>query len=413
MTDSPPKFEDAPGHRLRKLKRGWQVVWRARTDLIRRGYKPKTQRVWAGVEPTEADRAWISSQCDMIQTEMLHWSRGGLPKIGIQYDGTIGGLIYAYVHDVDSPFHKLRYVSKTNYGRVLKRLQKDRGTEEIKKLKGRDFRHWHAEWTQDGKVSMAHSLIGMLRTILSFGSTILDDEECTRVRGLLHTMKFQMAPPRSERITADQVIAIRAMAHERGEPMIALAQAVQFELTLRQRDVIGEYIPISEKPISDIISGNDKWLRGLRWEEVDEHMVIRHVTSKRNKPVTAPLLSAPMIVEELQLVFPGVPLVRSSFPASGPIILDQDGFPFRDQTFRKRWRKIARAAGVPDDVRNMDSRAGAITEAFEAGVQPEHVRKAATHSNLSTTARYSRGDADVMAEVITTRGAHRNKSGTK
>jgi hypothetical protein len=53
------------------------------------------------------------------------------------------------------------------------------------------------------------------------------------------------------------------------------------------------------------------------------------------------------------------------------------------------WRKVATAAGVPKTVYNMDSRAGAISEATDAGAELEHVRHAATHSDISMTQRYS------------------------
>ena len=59
----------------------------------------------------------------------------------------------------------------------------------------------------------------------------------------------------------------------------------------------------------------------------------------------------------------------------------------------------------------MDSRAGAITEATDAGADLEHIRHAATHSDISMTQRYSRGDADKTAGVLRQRVAHRNKQG--
>jgi len=78
-----------------------------------------------------------------------------------------------------------------------------------------------------------------------------------------------------------------------GRPSIALAQAFQFELMLRQKDVIGEYVPIAEAGISDLQVDGLKWLRGIRWEEISEDLVLRHITSKRQKLIEISLRMRP------------------------------------------------------------------------------------------------------------------------
>lgn len=73
------------------------------------------------------------------------------------------------------------------------------------------------------------------------------------------------------------------------------------------------------------------------------------------------------------------------------VVDERTGKPWIKSHFPRTFRKIARAAGWPDDVWNMDSRAGAASEAFEAGAEPADVMKAATHTQLSTTMGYNRG----------------------
>lgn len=110
----------------------------------------------------------------------------------------------------------------------------------------------------------------------------------------------------------------------------------------------------------------------------------------------------------------GEPLRREHLPETGPIILnEQTGMPYYANTFRAAWREIARACGIPDSIRNMDTRSGAITEALEAGAPMDAVRKSATHSNSNMTQRYSRGNAEAVSNVLQHRAAHRNKGGTK
>jgi|ERR1700730_10036156 len=43
------------------------------------------------------------------------------------------------------------------------------------------------------------------------------------------------------------------------------------------------------------------------------------------------------------------------------------GQPFKERRFQKNWRAVARAAGIPDDVMNRDSRACGVTEGSDAG----------------------------------------------
>jgi site-specific recombinase XerD len=88
------------------------------------------------------------------------------------------------------------------------------------------------------------------------------------------------------------------------------------------------------------------------------------------------------------------------------------GRPYNANHFRVLWRQIADECGVPATVRNQDSRAGAISEATDAGVDLEHIRHAATHSDIATTQRYSRGSVEKTANVLRLRVEHRNKGRT-
>ena len=73
----------------------------------------------------------------------------------------------------------------------------------------------------------------------------------------------------------------------------------------------------------------------------------------------------------------------------------------------KRWREVATAAGVPLEVKNMDSRAGGITEATDAGASIEAVRHHATHRDARTTMRYSRQTLAKTQSVAEIRNAVR------
>jgi hypothetical protein len=132
----------------------------------------------------------------------------------------------------------------------------------------------------------------------------------------------------------------------------------------------GEWVPVKEPGVSDVIQTKKfkgekktkKWITGLRWEKIDENLILRHVTSKRNKKIEIDLKLAPMVMEEFQRMFGSTD--RAAMPASGPVILcEVNAWPYYNTEFRRKWRKVANAAGIPKNVKNMDTRSGAITEA--------------------------------------------------
>src|SRR6185312_6351907 len=101
-----PKITEAPGHIWRKHVKGWECRWQCRTDLIDKGFKPKSQQLFVGEEPNEIEIAYIQDTCRRLQDEMLTFGRGGLPSVA-PFDGTLASLIKCYQTDTDSRYHKL------------------------------------------------------------------------------------------------------------------------------------------------------------------------------------------------------------------------------------------------------------------------------------------------------------------
>jgi hypothetical protein len=309
------------------------------------------------------------------------------PRHSFPVQPTLGCLIFAYQNDPLSRFHKLRYAIRQNHAALLRRVDDRHGGTALADISGRTLTQGHADWQGDGKVAMAHAFISQLRTLFGFGFALLSCGECRRLSGTLGeaAMRFPMAPAREVRLTADQANAVRHWAHEIGWHSIALAQAFQFELMLRQKDCVGEWVPESEPGESIIRWRGQKWLRGMWWHEIDENMIYRHVTSKRLKPVAVDLKLAPMVMDEWRYIEPG-----QIHPRDPVICCEATGMPYSAAEFRRKWRIVADYAGIPKNVRNMDSRSGAISESFEAGIPGEHIQKMATHSNIGTTERYNR-----------------------
>jgi len=297
-------------------------------------------------------------------------------------EGTLASLIGRYRTDERSGYHKIRFKTREHYDGQLDRIIVECGGWKLADLKGQHIQQFYDGWAKRGN-AIARSLVTMLRMLFGFGATILGDTECERLSVVMHKMRFKMNKPRNERLTFEQANAIRAMAHKMGRPSIALAQAFQFEVMLRQRDVIGEWVPASEPGgLTGVTAGNEKWLRGIRWSEIDRDLILRHTPSNGGKDIEVDLNLAPMVMDELALYLAEHKLTE--LPTAGPVIVCEfNDLPWTAYEFRRWWRKLATACGIPKSVFNMDSRAdgkrGADARSVSNGKSTESRYRSAEH----------------------------------
>jgi hypothetical protein len=266
---------------------------------------------------------------------------------------TLKQLIELYRSDPDSPFRNLSYQVRVKQDRTLKRIIGEHGNHLIRNIKARTLLARHKVWAKGGKIAMANELMARLRALFRFGFTMLEDRECYRLLKILKETRFRGLGPRLVQMTAEHVRAIRTAARHFGWDSIGLAQALQFELLLSQKDVIGEWVPTSEPGESDIVWREQKWLRGLRWSNIDKNLILRHAVGSSGRPIEVDLRTAPMVLEELKAYSD---LLRSIRKTSLPIVLCEiTAMPWSTAEFRRKWRLVARRAGVPDIVKNRDS----------------------------------------------------------
>jgi len=209
---------------------------------------------------------------------------------------------------------------------------------------------------------MGHTLAAKLRLLAGYGATILNDDDCVRFYSIMRALRFPVAEKRLVVMEAEHAIALREKAHELGWHSLALAQAIQYELKLRQVTTIGEWIPVSDPTPSAVVWGNEKWVRGLRWSDLDDKLILRFTIYdklKRKKDVEVDLTTKPMVLEELDKL--------PHTPNTGPMIIcEATGRPYTHNEFRRKWRLAATKARLPDNVRNSDSvRADGAQEAKE------------------------------------------------
>lgn len=399
----------APGLKWRKRADGRRApYWIARQELVRAGYTPKTVPLFYD-ETDPAYMQLIAARCRVLQAEMLQW---GGENQAVMFGGTLRDLIRIYQTEEMSPFHKKRPHTKRTYFHDMKVLELAHGDSYLERIGGRDLLRWYEDHRRpkiDGgpeRIRLAHGLMTMLRIIVGFG-VVMEIPHCVRLRTILSEIEFSSPAPRKERLSSDHADAIRSKANELGLPSVALAQALQFELTLRQKDVIGEWVALDEPGLSGVVWNRQKWLSGIRWEEITDDLLLTHTSSKTAVETVFDLKSSPMVADELTRVPPEA--------RNGPVIVSEaTGMPYRARHFAAVWRRVADAAGVPKAVWNMDSRAGGVTEATDADPSREAleaVRHMAGHRNISTTQRYSRPSIAKSNKVAQLRVAHRNRAG--
>ncbi|MFD1329718.1 tyrosine-type recombinase/integrase [Mycoplana ramosa] len=175
-------------------------------------------------------------------------------------------------------------------------------------------------------------------------------------------------------------------------------------------DVAGQWWPIDQGGLSDVIDagGDRKWF-GLRWDHIDDELVMRFTPSKTSdttgKSVTYPLTLAPMVLEELEHWPPERRV--------GPVIVSEaTGLPYVTRAISDRWADDRKAAGVSPKVWARDLRASAITEARASVASTDDAAKVAGHSSVKTTASvYDRAEQEAAERFAESRIKLRERNG--
>jgi hypothetical protein len=406
-----------PGLKRRKRALGHALYWIAREDIAKAGYTPKT--VQLHYADTIEDLPLISAACQRLQAEMLAWSAGAKQDYKT-FDGTLGSLSRRFQIDHESPVKGWKYNTRRSQLHVVDTIEKAFGARSLAALGLKDFRRWYdtakAPKVAGGpeRIDRACKIMKMVREMLRYGvAAELDQAQCLRLLTILGATEFKQPPRRRVRLEHEQVVAFIAKALAAGRLSLALGTAIQFETAMRQKDVIGEWLPVDdhEKPAGIVLRGRRgkgwrRWSNGLTWADLGTDMIIRKETTKTGALVSHDLKVYPSVMELLAKV-----------PADkrvGALIVDETASrPYAEFAYARDWRIVARSAGIPDTVWNMDARAGAITEAEDAGADIETIRGGVGHTQATTTVRYSRGAVGKSRSIASSRNVHRTgKNGT-
>jgi hypothetical protein len=349
--------------------------------------------VWSSICHEHSARLddWIATQ-----------SAGGGPSLP-HYDGSVLSACLLYQCHPYSPFHAVKHNTRKSYTDSLKIIETTVGKRLIRNLNVLDVRHWYVEWRRPAKkdapdrVDRAHDAVSMFRTVVRFCAA-LRHPECKQLADELKLVKFEKGGARSEEMNSGQVGAFIKKALEMGQrdviPLdrarcMAIGVAAQFELALRQKDIIGDWGG----------ARGQNWTGFFTWENVPGWRW-RMRTSKSKYRA-----AAEFDLTNYGLLYPLLEAVPHD-QRQGAIVKGEHGLPVRERSYRKWFRQIARAAGIPDAIWSMDSRAGAATEAEEAGVELDTISEGLTHGSR-TTGRYIRRRATKIAGMAEARARKR------
>lgn len=396
-----------PGLKKRPNKDGKiRIYWVARADIAKAGYTPKTVPLHYDWDDA-TQHPLISSICMKMQAEMLEWASGKKDTTR-PFDGTVAALVRAYQRDRSSKYSRVKWNTRRTYDQTLEIIENAFGKRALSQIGLSDFSRWYdaarKPKTPGGpeRIRKAHGIIGMFRRMLSYG-VAAELPECKRLKEILSNTEFEQSPRRRSKLTVDHVLAFIPVAIQRGRLSLALGTALQFETTLRQKDVIGEWEPIEHpSEASGIVLRGRRWVNGLTWSDLTPNLEIFKDTTKTGQTAAHDLRLCPIVMELLAKV----PADRRV----GPLIIDETaGRPYAEHAYAREWRLIAEEAGIPRGVWNMDARAGGISEAEDAGAALDDIRATAAHSQTSTTVRYLRGTIGKSRKVAELRAASRTE----
>jgi hypothetical protein len=267
---------------------------------------------------------------------------------------TIEVLAELYRTDKRSPYQEVRPSSRKQYDKMIRQIVKRCGNAKVADLDTRKLQGFYDEYANADKISMGHGFITQLRGLVRFGMNELKDADCEKLAFILHGMHFQNVEPRKGKaLSPGQAAAIIAKAHELGFHSLALAQALQFYLGMKQADVIGQWVPLADSVYSEIIRKNQKWARGLRWNQISDDWIMEYIPSSGGDAVQWRLADYPVVIAEVKDALRRL----GNRSKSGPIIIDErSNRPYLENQFRLDWRKTADAAGIEKTVYNRDSR---------------------------------------------------------
>lgn len=372
--------------------RGGYPLWRAPKRFVAAGYALKYVPLAPGGRDDGLHRE-RAAKCRELTREAVLWADG--IQASRPSAQTIKWLIGRYMTDEGSEYHGVKANTRRDYAHQLAYWEDAIGAAKITDLTFEEIRGVEAAMKRKGRsLDFIHRKFTMLRAIIKHGVLIRADG-ARDVRETLSLITFKMPPKREVVATRTQVLRVVVKARQAGYLHFAAGQLLGCEMALRDVDVRGQWLPAEGQ--GGIVHNGRRWQDGLTWEMFEPDLsgftkVISKTEDSQPEPIFFPLGNLPRLKALLAALTPE--------KRAGPVILSSTGLPYDKRTWASLWRRFAREGRVPDHVRSMDKRAGAISEADGKGASREKLSQAAQHTQIATTGRYVRNRSQAVAEVI-------------
>lgn len=406
----------APGIKWRARKGRDQAYWIPPQKDQRKGYAPKS----ITLDPS-ASQEDIAARCRALWHDLETW-RETLGEAPTRY--TIAWLIDRYLHDDISPYRSVQSDTQANYRQDCAAIKKAIGERRIDpvvadgirtpRILGDTVMRWHTNFglpvpllDDNGKPvidsegnavnvasapSRARHLIVMLRGLFTY-AIMLGVPGAAEQRKVLEVLTFPTPPARTKAPTFQQVDLLVNKAIEKGYRSIAIATLAQYELIERRVHIIGRWD-----------KNTKQWKPGWLWERVTDDWWITYEQRKRG------IVKREFDLKTTQRLL-GLMQETPKEDRSGPVIICEDtGEPWRKRYYAEKFREIARAAKVPDDIWSMDMRAGGATEADAIPeVSDRALQDAGGWADPKISARYRRNKQRNAQNVVVLRQKSRMK----
>lgn len=419
-TSMPPRG-NRPGYKTNRANRYWmaaQILGKAPPGF-------PDPCVPLSADATEDE---INTLCQQHAARLQKWQdeqETAEPQLTrTRYDGTVRAACAIYQEHPLSAFNRsIKGNTRKSYVDSLKIIVATVGGRLVRNLSVLDQQNWYDNWRKPAvitdangnavkgpeRIDRAHDAISMWKTVMRFNVALGDrhpaQTDCKRLLDALENagsmVKFEKGGSRDQVLTYHQTcdfiraasdLAERGVIPKERALYMSISVAAIFELLLRPKDVLGERpknlrdLEKAEMQGAQVINyGDQKWIGFFTWERIPGWR-LRMKTSK-SKYRTA----ASFDLSIYSMLFPLLEAVPFE-ERTGAIVKGEHGYAIQERTWRKWFRPIAQAAGIPDDVRPYDLRASGATEADEAGAGSDAVQTLLTHSKAqeTTTARYRR-----------------------
>lgn len=369
----------APG-----LQKGKTCYWRPTKKLLKAGYPIKSVRL-------KGSDLEIAQKCRDLSREAAKWFEA---ENVIPAQPRMKYYISRYQGDKYSPMQKVKQNTRRGYLQNIKTIENIMGEVKASSIDFPFLAMLEEDFHAKGRsLHYVHKLFTQIRMIINYMSA-LQDPEALRIASVLSKMRIQTPPKRNVAPTRQEIMAIVRESDTAGEHMFSLGLLLQWCLALRAVDVRGQWL----KGHGGVERQGKYWQDGLTWKMFNSDMtefqkIISKTQTRNPEPTLFSLRSLPDVRARLKAI-PREGRV-------GPVIIQKTtGLPYSADSWSKSFRRHRDRAGVSRNIRMMDTRAGAITEASVMGANPFDMRDAAGHTQLSTTDRYARGKCDAIERVV-------------